>query len=137
MNFNFTCIGSRIKIDLPGQIWEAQTYDPSGQTFLTRAFHNKASFVADNYFRCYLSYFSPEFVTSAFSIIGLILFLVGLYYIFVKKQWKLLALLLVAPLFPLFEIPQNVAIRAIIIYVALISVMVYGIWSFLKRKKTK
>ncbi len=137
MNFNFSCISSRILLDLPHQIWEAQSFDPAGQIFLTRLFHNKILFLLNNYLRCYLSYFSPEFITNAFTVIGLGFFLLGLYYVITKRQWVILATLLTAPIFPLFEIPSTVVIRGAAIYLAIILVMGYGIWSLVKKAEAR
>lgn len=135
MNFNFSCIGSRISLDLPHQIWEAQSYDPPGQIWVTRLFHNKIAFLANNYSRCYLSYFSPEFLTAAFSILGLILFLIGVYFLISRRNRWFLAVLLAAPLPALFEFPTFVPLRAVIIYGVELLVMGYGIVSLVKMRK--
>ncbi len=126
MSFEFVCIGSRIGIDLPGQIWEGNAYNPLNQVILSRLLYNKYLFIVDNYARCYASYFSPEFLTTAFTIFGLVLYLIGVYFLIRSKNKSLIALLLISPLVPLFELGP-VHFRAAVIYVSQVLVMLYGL----------
>lgn len=107
MNFDFTCTGSRIFLDLPYQIWEMQTGDPQISTVLTRFFHNRLFFLGNDFFRCYLSYFSPDYLGRALSVFGVALFSLGLFFLVSKRRWLILTIVLAGPLFPLFEFPAD------------------------------
>ena len=127
MNFDFSCDIGHIKLDLPHQMWEAISADGNANTLVTRFLHNTPSFYANNLLRCYLSYFSLEFINQAFSFVGLILFLNGLWQLVINKRWKFLLLVLVAPLFPTFDLLENSYLHGFIIYGAISIVMVFGI----------
>ncbi len=129
MSTDFTCNWEWIKLDVPHQIWEAQTADGiRAHTFLTRLFHNKFLFYPDNILRCYLSYLSPDFITGAFSFIGMVFFLAGVFYLVFNRRWLLLAVLLIVPLLPLFKIPNNISAEAVILYVVEGLVIIYAVW---------
>lgn len=134
MNINFTCNLTFIIRDVPHQIWEAQSADGGIPVLLSRFLHNKPTFFADNFLRCYLSYLSPEFINAAFTFLGLILFLIGLWYVVTKKKKLLLALILVAPLFPLFELPKVMLWQGIIIYTVEALIIIYGVIRLFKRR---
>ncbi len=131
MNFNFFCTRSWIAQDLPHQIWEAQTADGHVAPFITRFLHNKVFFLFNNYLRCYLTYLSPDYVVSMVTIIGLVLFLVGLYFLVSKKNYLLLGFILLAPLFPVLEIPKDKNYQGIILLTSLLSTICYGVFSML------
>jgi hypothetical protein len=126
MNFEFTCIASRITIDLPGQIWEAQALNPPNQVILSRLLYNKYLLILSNYTRCYVTYFSPEFLTTTFTVLGLVLYLVGVYFVIKNKNKSLIAILLISPLIPLFELGP-VLFRAATIYFTQVAIMFYGL----------
>lgn len=127
MNFEFTCTGSRILMDIPHQIWEAQTADGPANTLLTRFFHSRPSFLAENFLRCYLSYLSVDFIAGTFTVLGLLLFLLGLWYLISKRKWAIVSVLLLAPLSPLFEFPADGTWRAVILFAPQIAVMIIGL----------
>ena len=129
MNFDFTCTASRILLDVPFQIAEAERADPNGQIFITRLLHNKIGFYLSNYLRCYLSYFSFENILIA------ILFYTGVYFLF-KRRSKLLLILLIFPLFALFEI-FPVMLRGIILVFGYIIVCAYGLFNIFSRFRSK
>ncbi len=116
MNFDFTCTQPRILLDLPHLIWEMQTGDGQGGVLLTRFLHNWPLFLANNLLRCYLSYFSPDYLAGTVTIIGVILFSIGLMTLIHKHQWLWLLLVLAAPLSPLFEFPVNSTIRGLLLW---------------------
>lgn len=128
MTTDFTCILSRITLDLPHQIWEALSFHPQG-VFLVRILHNKLFFLIDNLFRCYFSYFSPE---------NYIFYLPGFYLIFKNKDYKMLVFVLLIPLFPLLEI-EPVELRKIIFvggYIIVIAYVLYHLFSRLRPKNS-
>lgn len=127
MNFNFSCDIGHIKLDVPHQLWEATTADGHANTFLTRFLHNTPSFYGSNFFKCYLSYLSPDFINQTFSLIGLVLFGLGLWYLVVNKKWPILIFLLIAPLSPLFDLPSSGLAQTTILYTVLILVMCFGV----------
>ncbi len=134
MIFDFSCDIGHIQNDLPHQLWEAISADGHANTLLTRFLHNTPSFYGSNFLKCYLFYLSPDFINQTFSLIGLILFGLGMWYLVVNKKWPITAFLLIAPLSPLFDIPSDGLAQTIIIYCALILVMFFGaknIWEFL------
>lgn len=133
MNFDFTCNRFWIGQDVPHQIWEGQAADGLANTFVTRFFHNKLLFYLDNYFRCYFHYLSPDFINAAFSIVGLILFLIGVYFAISKRNKLIIVFILLSPIFPLIELPSVKIYQGIITYGLDVAVMIYGLWS-LKRK---
>lgn len=132
MNFNaFTCINSRIQLDLPNQLWEARNFDPSGD-LLGKILHNKLYFVLDNYGKCYVSYFSPETIAQVFTIAGVVLFFTGIFYLLTAKKYLPLFVLLLCPLPVLFELPVDPMIRAIPLLVVEFGIIVFGLWRLLK-----
>lgn len=133
MNFNSTCILSRILLDVPPQLWEAQTGSGLGNTLLVRFFHNKLTVLLDNFTRCYVSFFSPDFIAATFSVLGLILFLIGLYNLISRKKFSWLLFLLICPLPILLEIPRSVFFREIILFTGLGSVILFGIYRCYKK----
>lgn len=133
MIFNFSCDIGHIRNDVPHQLWEATSADGNANTLLTRFLHNTPSFYANNFLRCYLSYLSPDFLNQTFTILGLILFCLGLWYLVVHKKLIVISLLLFAPLSPLFDIPSNGLFQTIILYSVLVLVMIFGVrnlWEF-------
>lgn len=135
MNINFVCIKDGILQDVPHQLWEATTADGhSANVLVTRFLHNKLLFYSNNFFRCYLSYLSPDFVTTAFSIIGLVFFLAGVYFLVRRRIWILLVILLLAPLSPLFSFPKNNLVQGLILYSVLLLVILFGLYHSLRSK---
>lgn len=133
MIFDFSCDIGHIKNDVPHQLWEAISADGNANTLVTRFLHNTPSFYANNLLRCYLSYLSPDFINQTFTILGLILFGLGLWYLIINKKWLILIWLLAAPLSPLFDIPNNGLFQTIILYSVLVLVMIFGVrnlWEF-------
>lgn len=128
MNINFVCTKTWILQDVPHQIWEAQTSDWNSNTLITRFFHNKFLFYANNGLRCYLSYLSPDFIAAAFTIIGLALFITGLYFLVRRKKYPLLTILIAAPMSPLLSVPKQATNQAAIIYGAILSVILFGVF---------
>lgn len=127
MIFDFSCDIGHIQNDLPHQLWEAVSADGNANTLLTRFFHNTPSFYGSNLLKCYLFYLSPDFLNQTFTFIGLVLFGLGLWRLVINKRWKIIILVLLAPLSPLFDVPNNGLIQTIILYSALVLVMLFGI----------
>jgi len=134
MNINFFCTKAWILGDVPHQVWEAQTADPNANVLMTRFLHNKLSLYSNNFARCYLSYLSPDFINAAFTIVGLILFLAGIYFLVVKKNWRILTILLLAPLFPLFSFPESKLIQGVILYSAQGLAILAGFYYLVKNR---
>ena len=135
MNFDFTCTASRIIMDLPHLIWEAESADPQGQIFITRMFHNKVGFLLGNYLRCYLSYFSPEYIASFLTIFGTIFFFLGVYLMILKKS-KILPGLLLFPLPALLEF-FPVTVRGLILMAGYIIIILAGLYYLYVGRKPK
>ncbi len=136
MNFNpYTCINSRIKLDLPNQFWEARSFDDPG-SLLAKVLHNKAYLIFDNYTRCYTSFFSPETIAMVFTIVSVPLFFAGIYFLISKKVYWPLIVLLLSPMPILFEFPQNTFIRQIPLLLSQSAIMIYGLWHLLKTLKS-
>ncbi len=135
MNFDFTCTASRIIMDLPHLIWEAESADPQGQIFITRMFHNKVGFLLGNYLRCYLSYFSPEYIASFLTIFGTIFFFFGVYLMILKKS-KILPGLLLFPLPALLEF-FPVTVRGLILMAGYIIIILAGLYYLYVGRKPK
>mgnify|MGYP001617550830 FL=1 len=133
MNFDLTCILSRITLDIPPQLWEVQTASGMGNTLLVRLLHNKLSVLINNFSRSYVSFLSPDFIAASFSILGLILFLVGLYSLISRKKLIWLGILLICPLPVLLEIPKNVTLRGTFLYTGLGSVILFGLYRCYKK----
>lgn len=137
---NLTCISSRIQLDLPNQIWQADWSDPTSSNLWLRFLHNKVYFLTTNYARCYLSNFSPENIAPMFTIFGTILFFVGLCSAFSKKLYGLIGLLLLCPLPILFELPIEPRLRALplqisqglFIIIGLVTAILF-LWKVLKQ----
>ncbi len=127
MTFDFSCDIGHIRNDLPHQLWEATTADGNANTLVTRFFHNTPSFYTNDLLKCYLSYLSPDFLNQTFTILGLLLFALGLWHLVVNKKWLLIIFLLLAPLSPVFDIPQSGLAQTIILYAAEILVMIFGV----------
>ena len=129
INFDFTCTRTWIEGDVPLQIWEAISADSHDiPMFVVRLFHNKPVIYGTNFLRCYSTYLSPDFVARTFTIIGLVLYLIGLYGLAAKNKKLFLAALLLAPIFSLMMPFENQTISGVIIYGALLSVIFYGIY---------
>lgn len=136
INFDFTCTRAWIDGDVPLQIWEAISADGHDiPIFIVRLFHNKPVIYGTNFLRCYSSYLSPDFITRTFTIIGLVLYLIGLYGLVAKNKKLFLAALILAPLFPLMLPFENRTISGVIIYGALLFVIAYGIYFLSKSLK--
>ncbi|MCL4390445.1 MAG: hypothetical protein M1484_00490 [Patescibacteria group bacterium] len=129
MNFDFACNIGHIQLDVPHQVWEAVVAGGNVDPLISRFLHSTPSFYANNLLRCYLSYFSPDFLTQAFTLVGLILFGLGLWHLVINNHWKLLALVLLAPLSPLFNIPQSGLYQGAILYFTLVLVILFGIYN--------
>lgn len=127
MIFDFSCDLGHIQNDVPHQLWEAISADSGSPLWLTRLLHNKPLFYANNFLKCYLSYLSPDFLNKTFSLLGLILFGLGLWHLVTNKRWVVLTILLLAPLSPLFDQPPSGLAQTIILYSAEILVMLYGL----------
>lgn len=132
MNIDFVCNKTWIFGDVWHQIWEAQTADGLRVPLeVTRLLHNKFFFYANNFSRCYFFYLSPDFVAAAFTIVGLLFFLIGLWYLVIEKKWFVLILLLSAPLLPLFEIPREKIQQGIVLYFIEGAIVVFGVYRLL------
>lgn len=128
MNINFVCAKDWILGDVPHQIWEAVTADGTANVLLTRFLHNKLLFYSNNFFRCYFSYLSFDFITAGFSIVGLAFFLYGIYSLISRKKWIFLFFVAIAPLFPLLQIPSDVKYRGMFLYGILGAVILCGLY---------
>lgn len=124
---SFSCDIGHIRNDLPHQLWEATTADGNANTLVTRFFHNTPAFYANDLLKCYLSYLSPDFLNQTFTIFGLILFGLGLWYLVIRRRWLILTILLLAPISPLFDLPGSGLAQTIILYGAESLVMFFGI----------
>lgn len=136
INFNFTCTKNWIEGDVPLQIWEAISADSNGSLFNVRLLHNKPLFYATNYLRCYFSYLSPDFVARTFTILGVILYLAGLYGLARNNKKLFLAVLFLTPLLPLFLSPDRQTLSGLVLYAGILFVICYGIiflWKSLKK----
>lgn len=107
MNFETWCSKTWIVQDIPHQIWEAQTADGHVSPIIVRFFHNKFFFWINNYFRCYLTYWSVDTISSTISIFASLLSYYGLIKLIQRKWTKLLIILLIAPVLTLFEFPTR------------------------------
>lgn len=126
MNTEFTCILSRITLDLPHQIWEALSFHPPG-ILIVRILHNKLFFLVDNLFRCYFFYFSLE---------NYVAMLPGLYFLIINRRFKLSLLVLFLPLIPLLEIGPF-ELRKIIFFGSYIIIAVYVLYNIFSRLRPK
>jgi hypothetical protein len=98
-----TCTIAWISQDLPHQVWEAQAADGMGAyTWLTRFLHNKIMFWGSNLARCYVSYLSPDYIAKKFTLVGLAVFLVTIWWLVSRKKYKWLALIFLIPAILLF-----------------------------------
>lgn len=131
MVFDFSCDIGHIKNDVPHQIWEAITGGGQIPPLVSRFLHSKPSFYASDLLHCYLSYFSPEFLNKTFTVFGLILFGLGFWHLVVNKQWRIIVLVLFAPLVPLMDFPNNGFIQTVILYSASVLVMLFGVKNLL------
>lgn len=137
MNFDYSCDIGHIKLDVPHQIWEAVTSDGNANTLVTRFFHSSPSFYINNLTNCYLSYLSPDFLNQKLTILGLALFSLGLWHLIVNKKWRILAVILVAPLSPLFDFPASGPSQTAILYIAYGVLIFFGtinLFSWLKKR---
>ena len=133
MTFNLSCTASYIKIDFPLQLWEAQVADGvSANTFVTRFLHNKLLFLMNNLLRCQLSYLSPDFINKQFSLLGLVLFLLGIWHLAKKGAWIPLVVLVIAPLAVVFNIPSISSLPAVILYGVELMVIAFGLKELLE-----
>lgn len=133
MNTELFCDRFAILRDVPLQLWEAQTADGStAPPLLTRFYHNKVLFYGTNFLRCYLSYFSPDFILHIFGLLGTIFFLIGIIYIVDKKKKFYEVLLIISPFFPLFRIPRDKHLSEILLLIPLFLTSMFGIFYFLK-----
>jgi hypothetical protein len=85
MNIEFLCDRFNVAREVPLLVNEAQSADHNGIILFTRFLHNKLTFTVNGYLNCYSSYLSPHTIASIFSLFGLVLFFVGLYYLAKKK----------------------------------------------------
>lgn len=131
MNFDFSCNIGHIQLDVPHQIWELSTAQGSANPLFVRFLYNKLTFFATNIVRCYTHYLSPEFLNQTYTIFGLVLYLVGVYYLVKNKKKISLTVLLIAPLFPLSELGP-LLFRAAVIYLSQIAIMLYGFIKIVK-----
>jgi len=132
MNINYICSVDSVIRDVPMQLWELSTNDGrAGQgPEIVKLFHNKFFVYPSNFFDCYLSYLFPRYVYQNFSIIGLILFFLGIYFLVINKNIRILFLLLFAPVIMMLFFPS---IYFTLIYVL---IMVYGlVYSIINLKK--
>lgn len=134
MNFDQACILSRIFLDLPHQLWEIQATSSWG-IFATRLLHNKATVLLNNLSRCYVTSFSPEYVGATFSIMGLALFLAGLYLLVKNKKWLWLVAISLTPLPLLFEFPQNSLLRPAFLFAGQFFIILSAIWFMIEKDK--
>jgi hypothetical protein len=116
MSFNNLCSYSTINQMLPRHIWESQVYDRIISPFEIRLFHNKILFTLGDSVSCYLSYYSPDFLLKQFTLLGLILFTVGLFSLTKNKKILVLTLLLVIPL---IYFPLGMIVDIIVMFVGL------------------
>lgn len=129
-SFDFCDIG-HIQLDVPHQIWEAISLDGNANIWITRFFHNTPLFYANNLLRCYLSYFSPDFINQQFTLIGLLGFILGIGSIVSKKQWKVMVMFLIMPLFPIFDFPSDIFGQSVVVYGVIFLIIILGIKEFL------
>lgn len=137
MNFEFACTIGWMVGDIPHQLWEAQTALGNASPLVTRFLFNKVGFYFNNFLRCYLSYFSFDYILINFTGLGLLAFISGVYFAWSNHKFLIITLLIVAPLFPLMEIPKNIRIRELLFMIPICAVMFYGIVCCLKSLKRK
>lgn len=128
MNINFLCTKDWIFRDVPLQMWEATTADGVGATvWLTRFLHNKPLFYLNNFLRCYLSYLSFDFLAKTLSILGLALFIFGLYQAIRLKKYFLISIVLISPIFPLLGLPDGNVYQGILLYGSQAILILFGL----------
>lgn len=127
MNFEPICSISGINLDIPLLIWELETGDNSGSVFITRLLHNKLVVAGNSYLGCYTSFFSPEVVTSIFGILGLALFIIGIYFLISKRHFKILAILLILPIISITQITTPFINRKVILVALHLFVILFGL----------
>src|SRR3989338_5374862 len=133
MNFNFLCTKDWILGDVPLQLWEATpAYGPTANALLTRFLHNKPMFYLDNFLRCYLSYLSADFLVKAFSLLGLGLFIFGVYQAIRQRRKWLLSIVLMTPLFPLFQFPAANLAQGVLLYGSQLALILFGLQQLIK-----
>lgn len=103
MNFNNLCSLSTIDPNFTRHVWEAQIYDRTVSPEVIRLFHNKIFYFLNDASNCYLNYFSPDFLFQRFTLIGVALFIIGIYHLFSTKKYRVLFALFLTPIvyFPL------------------------------------
>lgn len=128
MNIDLNCDRFAVAREVPLLVPEAQAADQGASTFLTRFLHNKLTFYTNGYSKCYLSYLSPDTITTMFSIFGLALFLVGLYALIKRKKWFILGSLLVGPALPLSPISLDRSLVTVVMYVPQLLTIIVGLF---------
>lgn len=82
----------------------------SQPVIITRFFHNKIGIFTSEVAKCYFNVIAPNAMYQGAGIFGLILELYLIYTIIVWKKWHILAILLVLPFAPFFNIFENLVI---------------------------
>jgi hypothetical protein len=128
ININFECNLTTVFQDWPNLVWETQTGGGFGQALIARILHSKFFVFSADITRCYFRYLSPEVVTQWFTLIGAALYLVGLYFLLVRKKFPLLLLFLLTPVLVIFKFPLE------FFYLGVIGVIVFGLVNLIWRK---
>jgi hypothetical protein len=132
MNIEFLCDRFNVAREVPLLVNEAQSADHNGIILFTRFLHNKLTFTVNGYLNCYSSYLSPHTIASIFSLFGLVLFFVGLYYLAKKKRWLFLGSLLIGPALPLVPFYINHRVIALIMYLPQLLVILVGLLTIIQ-----
>lgn len=127
MNIDFACDRFNVAREVPLLINEAQRADPIGNILLTRFLHNKLTFNMSGYFECYTSYLSPESISKVFTLFGLFLFLIGLYYLVKNKRWLLAGTILIGPALPLLPLSFDHRFIAGVMYLPQLLMILIGL----------
>lgn len=128
------------KFDLQLRLFESISNDAGQNVILTRFFHNKATGAIFDLINSYLSFFNFKFLISLVSLLGISMFLYGLYLYFnnKKKSIWLTTLLIFLVTFPLIETifrPNiDLTLKIIIFVIPISAFSLFGSFNFLKTK---
>lgn len=130
MNFNLSCDRYSIGTLVPLLIQEAQSADGNISPLVARLLHNKVGFWISGTSQCYLSYFSPEFILSTFTLVGLIFFLLGLWLMIKKRKFAILLFVSTGPLPFITSVFHNNIIAASYLYFCQLILIGIGLIDF-------
>lgn len=103
------CTSFGIRQDVPYQIWEAISSANQAPIpiWVIRLLNNKVRYYTLNYLQCYVYYLSPSFIITRLGFIKTLLLLIILLLLvklYPKLKLPLLSLILLYPLFMIFEL---------------------------------